>query len=79
VRLRDQAMNRVVEPAALRFMQWRGDPVARLMHARTRTDPYPLYAEARARPLLRSPLGAWLTASLPRSPARLPPAELPAG
>jgi cytochrome P450 len=54
---------RVVEPAVLRFCQWRGDPVAMLMRPETKADPYPLYAGLRRRGLVRSPLGAWATAS----------------
>src|SRR5215469_7569105 len=56
-------MHRIVEPAALRFFQWRGDPVARLMRAETKVDPYPLYADFRRRGLIRSPLGSWATSS----------------
>jgi cytochrome P450 len=55
-------MRRVVEPSVLRFHQWRGDPVAMLMRPETKVDPYPLYAEMRARGLVRSPLGPWVTA-----------------
>ena len=37
-----------------------GDPVARLMHAPWRRDPYPVYRELRAQgPLVRSKLGVW--------------------
>jgi cytochrome P450 len=57
----ERVMRRVVEPAALRFYQWRGDPVARLMRPETKADPYPLYAGLRRRGLVRSPLGAWAT------------------
>jgi cytochrome P450 len=63
VTLKHQVRRRVVEPAALRFYQWRGDPVALLMRAKTKLDPYPLYAELRRRGLMRSPLGPWATAS----------------
>jgi cytochrome P450 len=59
----NQVMRRVVEPAALRFYQWRGDPIARLMQAGTKADPYALYADIRRRGLVRSPLGSWVTAS----------------
>lgn len=54
---------RIVEPAALRYYQWRGDPVAKLMRPEVAIDPYPLYAEIRARRLARSPLGVWVTAT----------------
>ncbi len=54
---------RVVEPVALRFFQWRGDPLARLLRPDTKADPYPLYADLRRRGLVRSPLGAWATSS----------------
>jgi cytochrome P450 len=60
--LRDQVMSRVVEPALLRVCQWRGDPVARLMLASTKADPYPLYAGVRKRGLVRSALGAFIAA-----------------
>ena len=61
--LRQHVMRRVVEPAVLRFYQWRGDPVARLMRPETKADPYPLYADLRRRGLVRSPLGTWATSS----------------
>jgi cytochrome P450 len=59
----EQAIRRVVEPAVLRFYQWRGDPVARMMRPETKADPYPLYADIRRRGLVRSPLGIWVTSS----------------
>jgi cytochrome P450 len=63
VSLTEHVMRRVVEPTVLRFYQWRGDPVARLMQPGTRADPYPLYDELRGQDLIRSPLGAWATSS----------------
>jgi cytochrome P450 len=63
VSVKEQVMHRVVEPAAVRFYQWRGDPVARLMRPETKADPYPLYADLRRRGLVRSPLGSWVTSS----------------
>jgi cytochrome P450 len=60
--LRKQLMSRIAEPAAVRFYQWRGDPVARLLRPQTKVDPYPLYADLRRHGLLRSPLGPWATA-----------------
>jgi cytochrome P450 len=63
VSLADHVMRRVVEPTVVRFYQWRGDPVARLMQPGTRADPYPLYDELRRDDLFRSPLGAWATSS----------------
>lgn len=62
MRLRE-GLQRAVEPAALRFYRWRGDPVARLMHPATKLDPYPLYGDVRPRGLVRSPLGVRLTAT----------------
>jgi cytochrome P450 len=59
--LGEHVVNRVVEPAVLRLYQWRGDPVARLMHPATKADPYPLYARLRPRGLVRSSLGAFVT------------------
>ena len=56
-------MDRVLEPAVMRFYQWRGDPVATLMRPATKADPYPLYARVRDRGLVRSSLGAWVTAN----------------
>jgi len=53
---------RVVEPAALRLLQWRGDPVARLLLPATKADPYPLYARLRQRGPVRSPLGLFAAA-----------------
>jgi cytochrome P450 len=52
----------ILEPAALRLCQWRGDPVARLMLPATKADPYPLYAQLRQRGLVRSPLGVFAAA-----------------
>ncbi|HXW88472.1 MAG TPA: cytochrome P450 [Streptosporangiaceae bacterium] len=62
MRLRKQIAQRVVEPAALRLYQWRGDPIARLMRPDAKADPYPLYAEVRRHHLVHSALGAWVTA-----------------
>jgi cytochrome P450 len=56
-------MRRRIERAVLRFYQWRGDPVATLLRAETKADPYPLYADLRQRGLVHSPLGAWATSS----------------
>lgn len=60
--LNAQVVRRVVEATAVRFYQWRGDPVARLLLAQTKADPYPLYADLRCRGLVRSPLGSLATA-----------------
>jgi cytochrome P450 len=57
--IRQQLLNRVVEPAALRFYQRRGAPVARLLQPQTKANPYPLYADLRRRGLTHSPLGPW--------------------
>lgn len=62
---------RVVEPALLRFCQWRGDPVARWMLPETKADPYPLYDDIRDRGLVRSALGPYVTASHPIAEAVL--------
>jgi cytochrome P450 len=63
VNVGETVMHRIVEPAALRLCQWRGDPVARLMLPETRVDPYPLYTDLRRRGLVHSPLGTWATAT----------------
>ncbi len=63
--LKERAMRRVVEPAVIRYYQWRGDPAAQWMRSRTKTDPYPLYAGIRQRDPVHSALGPWLTASHP--------------
>ena len=55
--LGERVKSRVVEPAVLRLLQWRGDPVARMMLPAAKADPYPLYAQVRQRGLVRSPLG----------------------
>src|ERR1700733_8567216 len=60
--LGERAKRRLVEPAALRLLQWRGDPVARLMLPATKADPYPLYAQVRPRGLVRSSLGLFTVA-----------------
>jgi hypothetical protein len=54
--------NHLAEPAVLRVLQWRGDPVARLLLPATRADPYPLYAQVRPRGLVRSQLGVFVAA-----------------
>lgn len=60
--LRRQLSNRVIRPAFLGYLRWRGDPIARLLHPSTLADPYPLYADIRQRRLRPSRLGAWTTA-----------------
>jgi cytochrome P450 len=60
--LGERVKSRVVEPAALRLLQWRGDPVARMLLPATKADPYPLYARLRQRGLERSPLGVFAAA-----------------
>jgi cytochrome P450 len=61
VSLGEKVMRRV-EPAAIRYYQWRGDPLARWLRPQTKADPYPLYAGIRRRSLVRSALGPWMTA-----------------
>ncbi len=61
--LKEQMMRHLIEPAALRYFQWRGDPVARLMRSETKADPYPLYADVRRRGLVKSSLGPWITST----------------
>ncbi len=61
--VKDHLMRRVIEPAAVRYFQWRGDPVARLLRPQTKIDPYPLYTDVRRRGLVRSALGPWITSS----------------
>jgi hypothetical protein len=60
--LKERVNERVLEPAVLRLLQWRGDPVARLLLPGTKADPYPLYAGMRKRGLVRSPIGAFAAA-----------------
>jgi hypothetical protein len=60
--LGERVKSSVVEPAALRLCQWRGDPVARMMLPAAKADPYPLYALVRQRGLVRSPLGVFAAA-----------------
>jgi cytochrome P450 len=60
--LAESVMRRVVEPSAVRYYQYRGDPLARLMGPRDKADPYPLYESVRRRGLVRSRLGPWVTA-----------------
>jgi cytochrome P450 len=60
--LRARVKNQVIEPAVLRLLQWRGDPVARLLQPAVQADPYPLYAQLRPRGLVRSPLGVFAAA-----------------
>jgi hypothetical protein len=60
--LGERVKSRVVEPAVVRLLQWRGDPVARMMLQATKADPYPLYAQVRQRGLVRSPLGLFAAA-----------------
>ncbi|HEX5116806.1 MAG TPA: cytochrome P450 [Pseudonocardiaceae bacterium] len=60
--LGERVKNHVVEPAVLRLLQWRGDPVSRLLLPSTKADPYPLCARLRQRGLVRSPLGVFAAA-----------------
>jgi cytochrome P450 len=60
--LGERIKSHVVEPAALRVLQWRGDPVARMLRPATKADPYPLYAQVRQRGLVRSSLGVFAAA-----------------
>jgi cytochrome P450 len=52
---------RVVEPAVIRWFQWRGDPLALWMRPESKIDPYPMYEELRRGDPVRSGLGAWVT------------------
>ncbi|RCW39777.1 hypothetical protein DFQ14_11438 [Halopolyspora algeriensis] len=50
---------------ATRTFAWRGDPIARLLHAPWRDDPYPVYERLRTEgPLVRSRLGLWALSDL---------------
>lgn len=60
--LAERVSSQLVMSAALRVLQWRGDPVARLVLPATKADPYPLYARVRRRGLVRSPLGVFAAA-----------------
>ena len=51
--LKDELIGRVVEPAVIRFYQWRGDPLARWLRPESKTDPYPFYVGIRERGLIR--------------------------
>ncbi len=54
-------MRRVVEPAVIRWYQWRRDPLALWMRPESKADPYPMYEELRRGDPVRSGLGAWVT------------------
>src|SRR5580693_1985203 len=56
-------MRRVVEPAVVRWYQWRGDPLALWMRPESKIDPYPMYEQLRRADLVQSALGAWVTVS----------------
>ena len=56
-------MRRVVEPAVIRWYQWRGDALAQWMRPESKADPYPMYERLRRADLVRSSLGAWVTVS----------------
>jgi cytochrome P450 len=60
--LGERVKNHVVEPAVLRLLQWRGDPVARMLLPAAKADPYPLYSQLHGRGLVRSSLGLHVTA-----------------
>ena len=47
--LREYITRTIAEPVLVRYYQWRGDPVARLMRPETKADPYPLYDDLRPR------------------------------
>ena len=65
--LRERVMRQVVEPAALRFQRWRGDPVARLIGP-DRGRPYPLYRDLRRRDLSAA-LGLMPPPAMPPDPS----------
>src|SRR3984957_10567708 len=54
-------MRRVVEPAVVRWYQWRGDPLALWMRPESKIDPYPMYERLRRADLVQSSLGPWVT------------------
>jgi len=54
-------MRKMVEPAVIRWYQWRGDPLALWMRPESKSDPYPMYEQLRRADLVRSGLGAWVT------------------
>lgn len=56
-------LRQLAAPLALRYYQWRGDPLARLFRPEVKDDPYPLYRIIREAGLLASPLGPLATAS----------------
>src|SRR5215467_11067219 len=60
--LGERVKNHVLEPAVLRLLQWRGDPLARILLPEAKADPYPLYTQVRQRGLVRSPLGVFAAA-----------------
>ncbi|HEX5402603.1 MAG TPA: cytochrome P450 [Pseudonocardiaceae bacterium] len=60
--LGERVKNRVIEPAALRLLQWYGDPVASILRPTVKDDPYPFYRKVRQRGLVRSPLGVFAAA-----------------
>jgi cytochrome P450 len=56
-------MRRVVEPAVVRWYQWRGDALAQWMRPESKANPYPMYERLRRADLVQSGLGAWVTVS----------------
>lgn len=56
-------LRRAVAPLALRYYQWRRDPLALLFRPEAKDDPYPHYASIRRSGLVVSPLGPLATAS----------------
>lgn len=48
-------MKRVL-PVGLKVLQWTGNPMALLLHERSREDPYPLYDKVRDRQVLQAPV-----------------------
>jgi cytochrome P450 len=62
MKVKETITTRIIEPAAVRLLAWRGDPAAQLLSMGRRGDPYSLYEDVRRTPLLRSRLGLWVTA-----------------
>jgi cytochrome P450 len=56
VPVKQQVMERVVLPVGLRALQAVRNPMAMLLHPKTREDPYPTYAGVRRRGLVQAPI-----------------------
>ena len=58
--IKQAVLERTVQPVYIKVLQWRGDPLARMLRPSHVADPYPFYAELREGGPAPSKIGAWV-------------------